>query len=151
PSSVAGTLPRLTPTLSQVAGGSLGARTRYVRIALLRSGLRWYGYSGTVTDGEASFSVSANNLLKVTSPPAQAGFDGWQPLVGSSANGEVTQSTVASLSFGQDWTEPTTGADVSNTVGTPWNSTDWNGATVLIEAAASTTYYFYPYWDANLN
>src|SRR5205823_5225985 len=81
----------------------------------------------------------------------QAGFDGWQPLVGSSANGEVTQSTVASIPFGQDWTEPTTGADVSNTVGTPWNSTDWNGAVVLIEAAASTTYYFYPYWDANLN
>src|SRR5437867_7392282 len=49
------------PTLSQVGGGTLGARTRFVRIGYVKDG-NIYPVSA-----EASLAVSANNLLRVAS------------------------------------------------------------------------------------
>ena len=117
----------MKPTLAQVAGGALGARTRYVRIAYVKSGFLYMGATNTtpVPPGdESSLAISANNLLKVTSPAAVAGFDGWVPLVGSATNSEFTQPQGASggpntpVAFGTDWTEPAAGATVAGT--TPW-------------------------------
>src|SRR5258706_8397080 len=108
---------------------------------------------------ESSLAISANNLLKVTSPGAVAGFDGWVPLVGSTSNNEFTQPQGASggpntpVAFGTDWTEPTAGATISGT--TPWNTawgtkTNFEGGVTAVELVASTGYFFYPYYDVVL-
>ncbi len=100
------------PTLSQVAGGALGARTRYARVALVREKMM-YAYSN-----ESSLAISANNLLKVASPAAVDGYDGWIPLIGSGSNNEEMQPSVdpaTPIAFGTDWTEPTGGATVGST------------------------------------
>src|SRR5205807_1317856 len=63
------------PTLSQVAGGTRGATTLFARIAYARS------LNGWVTlypvSAESSLAVGANSLLKITSPGAVAGYDGY--------------------------------------------------------------------------
>ncbi len=133
------------PTLSQVAGGALAARTRCVRIALVKDTLM-FGISA-----ESSLAISANNLLHVASPAAVAGYDGWVPLVGDvNLGNEVVQSTVSfnpPIAFGTDWTEPTAGATVPtgsisqyNDDATALAAHDWG-------LAASTTYFYYPCWD----
>lgn len=132
------------PTLSQVAGGSLAARTRFVRIALIRNGMM-YGISN-----EASLSISANNLLQVASPAAVAGYDGWAPLASAISNTESVIPLAQFFPFGTNYTEPSTGLV---TGGNFSFSTDpvgqhaihiWNGTTNL---GAGTTYYFYPYYN----
>jgi len=142
-------IPGFVPSLSQVAGGSLGARTRYVRIGLVKDGIIFYGYNPVSTHDESSLAISANNLLKVASPGAVAGYDGWCPLVGTASGTEVTQPGTIStpIAFGTDWTEPSSGAQTSNTTNTPFDINYWNGAAVFIELTASTSYYLYPYWD----
>jgi hypothetical protein len=133
-----------TPSISQVSGGSLAARTRYVRIALMRNGTI-YGISG-----ESSLAISANNLLHVTSPAAVAGYDGWMPLVAGNPNTEAPVIGQGLIPFGTNWTEPTGGALSS---GNYTYSDDpigqeaihvWNGTAGL---GSATTYYFYPYYN----
>jgi hypothetical protein len=72
------------------------------------------GQMMTISD-ESQLTVNANNLLKVTSPPAVAGYDGWVPCVGASGFTEVFQpgQPATPVAFGTDWTEPTGGATVS--------------------------------------
>lgn len=128
-----------SPTLSEVAGGALGARTRYVRIGYVRDGKVYR------VGAEASLAINANNLLKVTAPSSVAGYTGWCVLVGSSASGERFQVTSLSspLAFGSDWTEPVGGADVTGK--TPYH-TDMNNAVTEIALDPSTTYYWMPFW-----
>ncbi len=106
-------------TASQVSGGALGARSYSVRVGLVKNGILW-----AISDGIAggSIAISANNLLKVTSPSADANADGWIPLVGvNSAGVEVMQNTlgggsigaITPLAFGTNWTEPTAGANTA--------------------------------------
>jgi hypothetical protein len=144
-------IPMAVPTLSQVAGGALGARTRFVRIAFVKGGLVYYPARLISGDGQASLAVSANNLLKVTSPTQPVGFnfDGWTPLVGSASNSEMTQPglVTAPIAFGTDWTEPVGGATIVSTAATPYNDIDWLGAVILTELNASTAYYLYAFWD----
>jgi hypothetical protein len=135
-----------TPALSQVAGGALGARTRFVRIAYFkippRGGTWLYAFSA-----EASLAVNANNLLKVTAPTAVAGYDGWVVLVGSASNAEMGQGAgdFNHLTFGSDWTEPTAGATVTDTT-CPFNA-NWVGAVVNGYLPFATQEFLYPYWD----
>jgi len=142
----------VAPTLAQVAGGALGARTRYVRTALVKDGVLYMGLNFPLsTSGESSLAISANNLLKVTSPAAVAGFDGWCPLVGTNVSQEVTQpGTFATpIAFGTDWTEPVGGAQTSSATNTLYGqSSQWDfGAVVFVELNVSTDYFFYPYYD----
>lgn len=125
------------PTLSQVAGGALAGRTRFVRIAYVKNTMIY------PVGAEASFVLSANNLLKVTSPAAVDGYDGWRPLVGATADTEFTQPATF-IAFGTDWTEPVGGADISTS--TPYNAA-WLLAVTMNLLNPSTTYYFYPFWD----
>lgn len=134
------------PTLSQVAGGALALRTRCARVALVKDKMM-FGISP-----ESSLSVSANNLLKITSPAAVAGYDGWIPLVGDvNLNNEVVQTgtfpPATPIAFGTDWTEPTGGATLPTGTNTQYNDDatalgahDWN-------LTANTTYQYYPCWD----
>src|SRR6185437_6243036 len=113
-----------TPSLGQVAGGTLGSRTDFVQIA-------YAGYSGVFTtySAQQSRAVSVNNLLTVTSPSATTGAAGWLPAIASTTGGETNLETVTSANctlatglpenapaicaIGANWTEPTTGFNAS--------------------------------------
>jgi hypothetical protein len=134
------------PVLSQVAGGSAGARTYFVRTAYVKNGCI------IATSAEASLAVLANNLLYITSPPAPAyAVDGWIPLVGTVSNGEFTQlGFLVARAIGTDIQEPIGLFGGSNAI-TPYNNTNWPNHIVAHTLAASTTYFFYPYYDPVLN
>jgi len=142
-----GSIPSPAVSLSQVAGGALGARTRFVRIALVKDGLLYMGTTNT----EQNLAVSANNLLQVASPAAVAGFDGWTPLVGSASDGEFTQPGLiyTPLAFGSAWTEPVGGATVAGTTpyNSAWGSHGVSGAVTAVELVQNSTYNFYPAWS----
>jgi hypothetical protein len=125
-----------SPTLSQVAGGALGARTLFARIGYLKNRVIMR------VGAEASLAVSANNLLKVTSPAAVAGYDGWVALVGSSSNGEFIQ--VDSV-FGSDFTESVSGFNATTT--TPYDNTNMPNAATAQALPASTQVFWYPFYD----
>lgn len=134
-----------SPTLSQVAGGALAGRTRFVRIGYIKNAMIFR------VGAEASIVLSASNLLKVTGPASpSSSFDGWIPLVGSSSNNEFTQTSAPgapqnAVAFGTDWTEPVGGADITGT--TPYDNTNWPNAVTAAGRIASTTYFFYAWWD----
>ena len=130
------------PTLGQVAGGALGGRTRYVRVAYVKELVMFH------ISTESNFALSANNLLKVTSPAAVAGYDGWIPLVGDTTNQERQQSgalPTAPTAFGTDWTEPSGGANV--TTGTKYSDDNAQLGGHVWDLAASVTRYFYASYD----
>jgi hypothetical protein len=154
PASSSLTVPA-APTLSQVAGGALAARTRFVRIALIKD-KAMYGISA-----ESSLAISINNLLKVTAPASVAGYDGWAVLVGSLTNQEVyvTNSTegtslaIVPLAFGVDWTEPTAGVQLSADLST-WAHDNTAAAVQGIRfwgLSASSAYLFYPAIEVSTN
>jgi hypothetical protein len=128
-----------SPTLSQVAGGALGGRTLFARIGYLKNHMMVH------VGAEASFVVSANNLLKVTSPPAVAGYDGWLPLIGSSSNGEFIQLETG---FGTDFTESPAGFNATTT--TPYDNTNMPAGVTAYQMPSSTTIYWYPFYDIAL-
>lgn len=131
--------PLSAPTLGQTAGGTRGALTLFARIGLVKDG-HVYAVSS-----EASFAVSANNLLTITSPGSVAGYDGWCVLINSATNTEFLQDATVStpIAFGTNYTEP--GGHFS-TAGTQWTAA-WQNAVIYADLNPTTTYYFYPFWD----
>jgi len=131
-----------TPTLSQMAGGALGARTYFVRIAYGKGDNGMYAISA-----EASFAVSANFLLKVTSPASVAGFTKYWVLIGTATNAEYIDGNLVSgsgVTFGTDYTEATSGRVQ---FGGTYNSAWLNAAMRIPDLAASATHHHYPYYD----
>lgn len=111
--------PTTAPVLTTVAGGSLGARTYFVKYT-------WENDTGeTMASSESTTAVGASNLLKIThpysatyGPPPGAKKINWY--VSTSTGTETKQATnlliwgqeELSASAGQSpetWTEPTTG------------------------------------------
>lgn len=129
-----------TPTVSQVAGGALGARTRFVRIGYIKNNVIYR------VGAETSIAILANNLLKVTSPASVTGYDRWVPLVGTASNGEFIQ---VSTTFGSDYTESTGGFNATTT--TPYDNT-WmpGGVTAPALPNVSQSYNFYTWYDIAL-
>ncbi len=129
--------------LGQIAGGVRGATTLWARRGLVKDG-HVYALSG-----EQSFAVSANNRLTVAAPAAVPGYDGWCVLVGSASNSEYLQEsggTPYPIAFGTSYTEPT---GHFSTAAAQYTG-DWLGTIVYVDLNASTTYYFYPYYDIAL-
>jgi hypothetical protein len=94
--------PPAAPTLSTTAGGSLGARTEYVKVT-------YVGADGeTVASAESSQAVTASHLLKVTSPVASTGMTGYN-VYASDSTGTETLQNASPTTIGTDWTEPTSG------------------------------------------
>ncbi len=112
-----------TPSLSQVAGGTIAARTNYVKTT-------YYSENGqTLGSTEASLATSANYLLKVASPSAQTGAVGWGVYVSTSSGTETYQANQA---IGTAWTEPSTGL-VAGAALPAANTTGWSiGATGIV-------------------
>jgi len=92
------------PSLSQTAGGALGARTYYVVVTgkTLAPGETWYS-------AESTLAIDANKLLKVTSPAASTGDVTQYNVYASTVSGTETKQTTSSVNLGTDWTEPGTG------------------------------------------
>lgn len=137
------TLPKpAAPTLSDNGAGTLGAATYFVRVAYVLDG-NIYPVSA-----EASLALAASHNLKITSPPAQAGFTKWAYFISTATNTEM----LASLS-------ETIGVD--KVVGSlpaghvSWDATNWQGLTIanastnLLRLAQNTTYICYPTYDVS--
>lgn len=95
-----------TQTLSQVAGGTMAARTYYVSIAWF--GILYEGPSTTVT----SIAISANNLCSVTNPSIGSppnGATGWAVYIWTSNPTLVMQNTTVIPLSQSSWVEPTSG------------------------------------------
>jgi hypothetical protein len=99
------------PTIVQIAGGSLSARTYSGRLAYVRDG-SVYGFGP-----ELPFDLDANKLIRVQSPPTMSGYDGWVPVLSSSPGLEVFQpgQPATPVAFGTTWTEPSGGATLTGT------------------------------------
>jgi hypothetical protein len=104
PASVVFLSPPAAPAPSQVAGGSLGARTYYVKTTYVNAN------GETSLSPEATFAVSADDLLQVASPPAVAGATGWNLYVSDSSGKEAIQNPDSPMAIGTAWTEPASGA-----------------------------------------
>lgn len=129
-------------TLGQTAGGSLGARTRFARICYFKN-LGGGHIMLFPVSAEASFAISANNLLTVASPPANAAYDGWLPLVGSASNGEFVQTPQGGSPFGITWVEIAGGFDTTQS---PYDNTNWKSLTI-INQPTNQVITLYPYYD----
>ena len=91
-----------SPSLSSVAGGTLGATTYYVKTTYIINGVESFAAI------ESSQSVSADYLLKVASPVTVAGATGWNVYISTSAGAETKQNS-SPIAIGTAWTEPTSG------------------------------------------
>jgi hypothetical protein len=140
------------PTVSQVAGGALAARTLFFRIALVKDNMIMS------VSAETSFSKAVNTFFKVTSPASQTGYDGWIPLAGGSTGlcgciqDQVSGLLVNPIAFGTDYTESTVingvGDSISN-LNTPPSPAGSGTLTTPINllVAVNTAYFAYPLWD----
>lgn len=110
-------VPQAAPTLAQVASGTLGARTYYVKITYKT--LTFSVAGETTVSPQASLAVNANNVLRVSSPPSHPNVTGYNVYVSTTSGNEVKQNA-SPVAIGVAWTEPNTGL-VS--LGTPPTST----------------------------
>ena len=97
------TRPPIAPTLTYAAGGSLAARTYYVRLSYTTA-------SGETAAGpESRLVIPAGNLLTVAAPGADfyAKATSWSVYAATSSSAETQQAT--GLSLTSSWTEPTSG------------------------------------------
>jgi len=87
----------MTPTLSEVSGGSLGSRTYYVVFT-------WYDsvYGETVQSQTASLAISANYYMKVEIPPFPNFVSSWRLYAHESEGSECLQATINSS---RSWTQ----------------------------------------------
>ena len=106
------------PTLSQSAGGSLGATTYYVKLTAVDS------TGETTPSAEVHLAVAANNVLVVTLPAAQpTGITGINVYVGTSS-GTETKQTASPTAQASTWTEPTSGLVAGASAPTVFGITD---------------------------
>lgn len=94
--------PPAAPTLGQTPGGVLGARTRFVQITYVNLA------GETFASTQASFAISANNLLVVASPGAVGNAISYNVYAGTSSGPfpPLTLQNVAPIALGTNWTEP---------------------------------------------
>jgi hypothetical protein len=132
------------PALATTAGGTMGARTYYVRLTYVTA-------SGESTAGpEASVAIGANNLARVTSPAAMTGATGYNVYVSTATGTETKQNGGTPIAIGTNWTEPTTGliagaAMPASSIGTGlgWSNGYWQGPfdpSTGIESLDDSTY-----------
>lgn len=105
------------PVVSQSAGGSLAARTYYLKTTYTQD-----GPAETDASPETSQAIAANNLATVQSPPQIASAQAYNVYAATSTGAEQLQTSTP-IPLGTNWTEPTSGlvagaaAPSSNTTG----------------------------------
>jgi hypothetical protein len=102
--------PPAAPSLSQSAGGALGATTYFVKLTYVTA------QGETIPGPEANFAASANNVLVVQSPAAVTSpqgnvVTGYNVYVSNTAGGGSGAETkqAGPIAIGTAWTEPTSG------------------------------------------
>jgi hypothetical protein len=101
--------PTAPGTLSAVAGGALARQNYFVRVTYTTP-------SGeTPMSPEANLVIAANNLLEVSSPPADPNglATGWNVYVGTASGGETRQNG-SPLGLNASFTLPSTGVQPGN-------------------------------------
>lgn len=94
--------PPAAPAISQVASGTLAARTEFFRLTYVTP-------SGeTLAGTEASLAITANNVAQVASPPQAKEATGYN-VYGSTSSGTETKQNASPIAIGTAWTEPNTG------------------------------------------
>ena len=145
PSQIA-TVP--TPTLSTVVGGSKPLRTYFVRLAYTLDGvIRGFG-------PEASISVPANSLLKVTSPTIAPPWETYHVFIAQTSNAEIEESLTADggndngIPSGTDFIEST--AAMATVRGPMYSDILSKGIDGAINTCVpyNIGLLFYPYWDS---
>ncbi|MBI4386464.1 MAG: hypothetical protein HY551_03710 [Elusimicrobia bacterium] len=92
--------PQTAPAREQFAGGSLGARTYYIKV----TGVNAIGE--TMASPQSSLAVSAKNLLRVISPSqAEYAMTGYNVYASATGGSEVKQN-VLPIPYGTNWEEP---------------------------------------------
>jgi len=135
----------VTGDLGQVAGGTRGATTLFVRRGLVKD-----GHVCAVSAEPAGFVVNVNNLLTVAAPTNPGGYDGWCVLIGTVTNQEFLQDGTGGpafpIPFGTAYTEP---ASHFSTAPSQYTAA-WLSAVVYADLNPSITAYFYPFFDIAL-
>jgi hypothetical protein len=105
------------------------------------------GHLEALSAESQSLAVLANNRLTVATPAAVAGYDGWCVMVGTGSTTVFLQDGTGGptfpIPFGTDYQEPN--AHFS-TVPSQYTAA-WLGSAIYADLNASTTYYFYPFYD----
>lgn len=133
------TAPASAPTLSTVTGGALGARTYYVKTSYKSAG------GETLASAESSITITAGNLLVVTSPPNVTGAIGWDVYVGTSTGAE-TEQNIALLPLGSSWQEPNTGLIAGSALPAA-NGTGWEVFNLFVPDPVTSCSYTTPTVD----
>lgn len=94
--------PPTAPTLGQTPGGALAGASPYVKITYVTPN------GESAPSPEATFNVSANNLLTVASPAALYSATGYNVYASTTLGAEKLQNA-SPIAIGTGWTEPTTG------------------------------------------
>lgn len=94
--------PTTAPVLSQVAGGTLPARTYFVKYTYTNAN------GETLSSPQSSLAISLNFLIKVTGPGSQSGATGWNVYM-SEVSGSETKQNATPIGVDTDFTEPVTG------------------------------------------
>jgi hypothetical protein len=116
--------PPSAPSLSAVAGGSLGARTYYVATSYVSP-------SGeTTASAEASLALAANELAQAASPAASGNATGWNLYAGT-ASGATTRQNAMPIALGTAWGELPSGL-VAGAAQPDANTTGWDVFNVFV-------------------
>ncbi|MGA2630100.1 MAG: hypothetical protein ABSG54_07775 [Terriglobia bacterium] len=102
------TSPYEMPSLGQVSGGSLGARTYYVKTVILQPA-NPKGWINMTYSTESSLAVSNGYLLHVNSPAAGQTYYYYDVYVGTASGGEVKQTSTPLAIGDAGWTESPSG------------------------------------------
>jgi len=95
-------LPPVPPSIRSIAGGSLVARSYFVRVTYTNSA------GETTASAEAHLAIPAGRLAQVISPPAVGNTTGYNVYIATTSGNETKQNG-APISIGTNFTEPTTG------------------------------------------
>jgi len=99
------TPPTAVPTLGSAVSGALAATTYYVRTAYVATATN----NRSFPSPRASRAVLINNVLTVTSPPAQTSCDRYDVYASSSVGDSFNETLQATVTLGNTWQEPDAG------------------------------------------
>lgn len=91
------------PIVTTVAGGSLPARTYYVKVTYT------YGSGEGAQSAEYTISIPANYLCYIVAPISETGVTGWNIYISETSGAETLQNSSPIPIATTSWTEPTSG------------------------------------------
>jgi hypothetical protein len=132
------------PSLSAVAGSTLGAATYFVKTTLVSP-------SGeTTASSENSLAVAANNLLRIAAPAGAGNATGWNAYVAHTSGAEILQNA-APIALGTNWTEPSAGLVTGTAAPPAANTTGWDVFNLFVADPVATASFITDPVDTGFN